>query len=63
MFNEVKLDLHQSRGEFFVIAPRTKGGPALALGRTLLTDETNPAQPRELVVLIKPRVVRTPVGP
>ena len=63
IFDEVKLELRQSRGDFFVIAPRTKGGPALALGRTLLTDETVAGQPRELVVVIKPRVVRTPVGP
>lgn len=60
MFTEVKLEVLLARGEFLVLAPRAKEGPALALGRALLCDDTNKAEPRELVVLIRPRVVRTP---
>lgn len=59
VFQEVKLELRQNRGEFMVIAPQPKGG-ALAIGRAVLGDDSNKAQPRELLVLIRPRVVRVP---
>ncbi len=60
LFNEVRFQARLSRGEFLLLAPRATEGPALVLGRSLLCDETNKAQPRELVMLVRPRVVRTP---
>ncbi|MDD4892201.1 MAG: hypothetical protein PHU85_19950, partial [Phycisphaerae bacterium] len=60
IYNEVKLELSANRGEFVLIAPQLKGAAALVLGRTLLTDDTNKGQTREMVLLIRPRVVRSP---
>lgn len=60
LFTEVKLEVALARGEFVVLAPRANEGAALVLGRSLLYNQTNQTQPRELVLLIRPRVARAP---
>ncbi len=59
LFDEVKITLHQDRGQFVVVAPNLKADPALLVGRALLS-RVDRGQTLETVLLVRPRVVRMP---